>query len=167
VHLTIKQKFLFIPLFIMKKVTKLKLVPILIRLSIKKALGNPLFLTIGVLRRNGAKKTVGFSRLFQLYRGYASNDRAQGSSQAKLTRELAQNSASPVYIGSTSESLRGNSAGDRGQLYRLRVIQGAAAGRTTRVRRSSSEVIVSYEQLSNQLQQINRQGGTVTSITLA
>jgi phycocyanin-associated rod linker protein len=47
------------------------------------------------------------------------------------------------------------------------VIQGAAPGRTTRVRRSSAEVIVSYEQLSNQLQQINRQGGTVTSITLA
>jgi len=113
------------------------------------------------------QKTVGFSRLFQLYRGYASNDRAQGSSQAKLTRELAQNNASPVYIGSTGDCLRGNSAGDRGQLYRLRVLQGAAPGRTTRVRRSSTEFIVSYEQLSNQLQQINRQGGTVISITLA
>ncbi|UXE63202.1 MAG: phycobilisome linker polypeptide [Woronichinia naegeliana WA131] len=110
-------------------------------------------------------RTVGFTRIFGLYRGYATSDRAHG--KAKLTRELAQNSVSPIYIGSTGESLHGTSAGSRNQFYRLRVIQGAAPGRTTRVRRSSAEVIVSYEQLSNQLQQINRQGGTVTSITLA
>lgn len=114
------------------------------------------------------QKTVGFSRMFQLYRGYATSDRTQGNGgQAKLTRELALNTASPVYIGSTGDCLRGTAAGDRGQLYRLRVIQGAVAGQTPRVRRSSKEYIVAYEQLSNQLQQINRQGGTVISITLA
>ncbi len=113
------------------------------------------------------QKTVGFSRMFQLYRGYANSDRAQGSNKAKLTRELALNIASPVYIGSTGDCLRGTSAGSRDQFYRLRVVQGAAPGQRPRVRRSSTEYIVSYEQLSNQLQQINRQGGTVTSITLA
>ena len=114
------------------------------------------------------QKTVGFSRLFQLYRGYANSDRAQGSgNRAKLTRELAQNSASPVYIGSTGESLRGTSAGDREKFYRIRVVQGAAIGQKIRVRRSSAEYLVAYEQLSNKLQQINRQGGVITSITQA
>ncbi len=111
------------------------------------------------------QKTVGFSRLFQLYRGYATSDR--GSSRAKLTRELAQNSASPVYIGSTSDSLRGTGAGDRGQLYRLQVTQGAASVRGTRIRRSKMEYLVSYDQLSAKLQQVNRQGGLITAISLA
>lgn len=113
------------------------------------------------------QKTVGFSRLFQLYRGYATSDRASGNGKAKLTRELALNSASPVYIGSTGDSLRGTSAGDRNQLFRLEVVQGAAQVRRTRVRRSSTEYVVSYEQLSNKLQQINRQGGVITRITPA
>jgi phycocyanin-associated rod linker protein len=113
------------------------------------------------------QKTVGFTRLFQLYRGYANSDRAQGNgNRAKLTRELAQNSASPVYIGSTAENLRGTSAGEREQFYRLQVIQ-AAPGRGPRVRRSSTQYLVSYEQLSNKLQQINRQGGIITRITPA
>ncbi len=112
------------------------------------------------------QKTVGFSRLFQLYRGYANSDTAQGNgNRAKLTRELAQNSATPVYIGSTTEGLRGASAGGRDQFYRLRVTQRGTPG--PRVRRSSTEYMVAYEQLSNKLQQINRQGGVVTSITLA
>ncbi len=114
------------------------------------------------------QKTVGFSRFFQLYRGYATSDRvATGGSRAKLTRELAQNSASPVYVGSTSEGLRGTSAGDRSQLYRLQVVQGASPGARPRVRRSNTEYLVSYEQLSNTLQQINRRGGTVVKITVA
>jgi len=80
---------------------------------------------------------------------------------------LAQNSASPVFIGSTAEKLYGTSGGERDQRYRLRVTQGAVAGQKARVRRSSTEYVVSYEQLSGKLQQIHRQGGVVTSITLA
>ncbi len=115
-----------------------------------------------------AQKTVGFSRMFQLYRGYANSDRAQGNgNQSKLVREVSQNSASPVFIGSTGEVLRGLNAGDRGQVYRVCVVQGAKVGKGTQVRRSSCEYLVSFEQLSNQLQQINRQGGRVTSITQA
>ncbi|MFN5513814.1 MAG: phycobilisome rod-core linker polypeptide [Cyanobacteriota bacterium] len=114
------------------------------------------------------QKTVGFSRLFQLYRGYATSDRTQsGGSRAKLTRELALNSASPVDSGSTTESLRGTSAGERGQLYRVRVVMGAKPGAGTRIRRSNQEYLVSYEQLSDKLQQINRQGGMITRITAA
>lgn len=114
------------------------------------------------------QKTVGFSRMFQLYRGYASSDRAQGSgNKSRLVREVAQNSATPVYIGETGEALAGLSGGDRGKLYRVRVIQGARIGRNTRVRRSNQEYLIPYEQLSNRLQEINRQGGQVASITLA
>jgi phycocyanin-associated rod linker protein len=47
------------------------------------------------------------------------------------------------------------------------VLQGAKAGRQTRVRLSNAEYFVSYEQLSQKLQEINRQGGKVTSITRA
>lgn len=113
------------------------------------------------------QKTVGFSRLFQLYRGAASSDRAQVAKAGKLTREIAQNTASPVYIGSTQEVLVGTSGGSRQKLYRVRVIQGAPAGRGTQVRQSKMEYLIPYEQLSGRLQQISRQGGKVTNITLA
>jgi phycocyanin-associated rod linker protein len=113
------------------------------------------------------QKTVGFSRIFQLYRGYASSDRTSGSQKAKLTREVAQNTATPVYIGETALALAGIPGGERGQFYRVRVLQGAKAGRKTRVRLSNTEYLVPYEQLSNKLQEINRQGGQITSITPA
>lgn len=111
--------------------------------------------------------SAGFSRIFQLYRGYASSDRAKGKPSGRLTREIARNTASPVYIGSTGESLSGTSGGSRGKFYRVQVIQGAPAGRGTRVRQSKFEYLVAYEQLSGRLQQINRQGGKVIDITLA
>lgn len=113
------------------------------------------------------QKTVGFSRLFQLYRGYASSDRSQGTQKAKLDREVAQNTASPVRIGSTSEVLAGISGGNRGHLYRVCAIQAPRAGRMARIRQSNTEYLVAYEQLSGKLQQINSQGGRVTSVTLA
>lgn len=114
-----------------------------------------------------SQKTVGFSRMFQLYRGYANSDRSQGNgNRAKLITEVARNSATPVYIGSTGNALAGTSGGNRGDLYRLRVIQGATSG-NTRVRLSVTEYVVAYDQLSSRLQQINRQGGKVTSITPA
>ncbi|MBE9126416.1 phycobilisome rod-core linker polypeptide [Coleofasciculus sp. LEGE 07092] len=52
------------------------------------------------------QKTVGYNRIFQLYRGYANSDRAQTSSNlAKLTREIAQNLPSSIPV-STSVTLR-------------------------------------------------------------
>jgi phycocyanin-associated rod linker protein len=110
------------------------------------------------------QKTVGFSRIFQLYRGYASSSCSQSGKEARLTTELARNSASPVFITTTGEALAGVSGGDRGMFYRLRVVQAAPVGAMTRVRRSSQEYLVPYEQLSQKLQQINRQGGKVTQI---
>jgi len=45
------------------------------------------------------QKTVGFTRIFQLYRGYATSDRSQiGGNSARLAGELATNSASTVIL---------------------------------------------------------------------
>jgi phycocyanin-associated rod linker protein len=117
----------------------------------------------------GNQKMVGFSRIFQLYRGFANSDKAQigNGKQAKLSREVIQNTASPVYIGSTGNAISGTSGGNRSQFYRLRVIQAPPKGRTPQIRLSNLEYLVPYEQLSWKLQQINRQGGKVTSITPA
>ncbi|EAZ93796.1 phycobilisome rod linker polypeptide [Crocosphaera chwakensis CCY0110] len=59
------------------------------------------------------------------------------------------------------------SGGNRDQVYRLRVVQKAVNRTKTQLRRSCREYLVPYEQLSNKLQQINRQGGKVIDITPA
>ncbi|MDY7012347.1 MAG: phycobilisome linker polypeptide, partial [Cyanobacteriota bacterium] len=86
---------------------------------------------------------------------------------AKLVREVAQNTASPVYIGSTQEALSGLSGGSRGKFYRVQVIQAPKPGPGARIRKSNQEYLVPYEQLSGKLQQINARGGKVTSVAPA
>ncbi|WP_138504627.1 phycobilisome linker polypeptide [Nostoc sp. PA-18-2419] len=109
------------------------------------------------------QKNVGYSRLFQLYRGYASSDRAQGKKQGQLTWEIAKNLASPIYPASTG-ALTGLSTGGRGETYRIRVLQSASPNSAV-VRRATTELVVPYEQLSSKLQQLNRKGSKVVSIT--
>jgi len=111
------------------------------------------------------QKNVGFSRMFQLYRGYASSDSSQGYKQGRLTWEVAKNTASPIHAASSS-ALAGATSGNRGDIYRLRVMQ-AASSKTTVVRRITTEILVPFEQLSSKLQQLNRKGNKVMSITLA
>ncbi|HEY9647188.1 MAG TPA: phycobilisome linker polypeptide [Chroococcidiopsis sp.] len=110
----------------------------------------------------GGQRTVGFTRLFSLYRGYANSDRAQSQTKPRLTWELARNVASPISVPSTG-ALSGSVGGNRGDVYKVRVVQGASAASPV-VRRSSMEMIVSYDQLSNKLQQLNRSGSKVVSI---
>lgn len=109
-----------------------------------------------------AQKTVGFTRLFQLYRGYANSDRAQAQTKPRLTWELARNLASPISPPS-SGALSGSIGGRRGDVYRVRVMQGASSTSPT-VRRSTMEMLVSYDQLSSKLQQLNRAGSKVVSV---
>lgn len=111
------------------------------------------------------QKNVGFSRMFQVYRGYASSDRAQGQKGARLTWEVAKNLASPIHAAD-SAALTGAASGVRGDTYRIRVMQ-AASPRSTVVRRITTELLVPFEQLSTKLQQLNRKGCKVMSITLA
>jgi phycocyanin-associated rod linker protein len=109
--------------------------------------------------------TAGFSRMFQLYQGYANSDRAQGHNKgAALTEELGHNSATPVRTPSLGRGLAGNGR-DRG-LYRVRLVQANRSNRT-QIRRSSSEVLVSYEQLNSTLQRLNQRGSRVVSIDRA
>jgi phycocyanin-associated rod linker protein len=111
------------------------------------------------------QSNVGFSRMFQLFRGYASSDRAQKQNQGRLTWEIVKNVASPIRPASAG-ALAGLAVGNRGDLYRIRVMQ-AASPNSTVVRRSTTELLVPYEQLSSKLQQLNRQGKKVMSIAQA
>jgi phycocyanin-associated rod linker protein len=113
------------------------------------------------------QKTVGFSRMFQLYRGRANSDRAQGKNKAAwLTKELAQNSATPVRTPGFGRGLAGNASRDRSQLFRICLTQ-ANRGGSPQIRRSVQEYLVSYEQLTPTLQRLNQQGGRVASVTPA
>lgn len=113
------------------------------------------------------QKTVGFSRMFQLYRGYANSDCSQGKNKsAWLTEDLARNAASPVRTPTFGKGLSGTTSGSRGESYRVRVAQ-SSSGRTPQIRRSISEYLVSYDQLSPTLQRLNKRGSRVVSISPA
>ncbi|MEM9534646.1 MAG: phycobilisome linker polypeptide [Cyanobacteria bacterium P01_E01_bin.45] len=113
------------------------------------------------------QKTVGFTRMFQLYRGYANSDRAQANSRsARLTYELASNSASLVQREPQMSALAGTTSTSRGRLYRVTVTQ-AGGKRTPQIRRSLNEYLVTYEQLSPTLQKLNKRGGKIVSLTPA
>ena len=112
-------------------------------------------------------RNVDFNRMFQLYRGYANSDRAQGKNKSTwLTADLAQNSANPIRTPHFGQALSGTTGDDRGQVYRVRAVQ-ADRGRTTQIRRSVSEYLVSYDQLSATLQRLNQRGSRITQISLA
>ncbi|MEM9923176.1 MAG: phycobilisome linker polypeptide [Cyanobacteria bacterium P01_D01_bin.50] len=113
------------------------------------------------------QKTVGFTRMFQLYRGYASSDRTQSNrSQPRLTYDLARNIVTPIAAPDRKQALIGATVTERGQLYRLRVTQ-AASGRAPQLRRSIKEYVVPYERLSETLQKLNQRGSRILSINNA
>jgi phycocyanin-associated rod linker protein len=109
------------------------------------------------------QRAVGFGRLMQLYRGYANSDRSQGQKQPKLTWELARNLPTPIDTA-TPASIAGATGGSRGDVYRLRVLQ-SASPRSTVVRQATTELLVSYDQLTSKLQQLSRAGKKVISVT--
>jgi phycocyanin-associated rod linker protein len=127
------------------------------------------------------QKTVGFNRMFRLYRGYANSDRAQvEGNNSRLARELAQNTASTIVgpsggssgwsyraaVDSTPNTCLGGAFvgfGKQGGVYRIEV----TGIRQTGVRRSSNSYIVPYEKLSSKIQQILKKGGKIASITPA
>ncbi|MBD2595020.1 photosystem I reaction center subunit XII [Nostoc sp. MBR 210] len=127
------------------------------------------------------QKTVGFNRIFRLYRGYANSDRAQvEGKKSRLARELASNLASSIIGPSGSNnnwSFRatadlapkrnlGNAVGQADRVYRIEVTGLRNPGYPS-VRRSSTAFIVPYERLSEKIQQIHRQGGKIASVTPA
>ena len=127
------------------------------------------------------QKTVGFTRMFQLYRGYANSDRAQiAGKPSRLAKDLALNSSSAVVApsgGSEGWAYRPSSKGvtpDRAfrtanrdnRIYRIE-ISGMNLPRYPKVRRVSRAILVPYDKLSATLQKIDKMGGKVASVTLA
>jgi phycocyanin-associated rod linker protein len=127
------------------------------------------------------QKTVGFNRMFQLYRGYANSDRSQAAGKAsRLARELATNKASSIVAPSGNnpswsfraagdvapQRVQGNGVGKGDRVYRIEVTSLRGQG-YPKLRRSSNVFIVPYERLSEKMQQIHRQGGKIVSITPA
>lgn len=127
------------------------------------------------------QKTVGFTRMFQLYRGYANSDRSQvAGKKSRLAKDLGRNSCSAVvnpsgggqgwgYVPSSrgvapNQTFRNSNR--EGRVYRIEV-SGMSLPRYPKVRRVSKAWLVSYDQLSETLQKINKMGGKVASITLA
>lgn len=127
------------------------------------------------------QKTVGFTRMFQLYRGYANSDRSQlAGASTRLAGELGRNSASavvgpsggnngfayrPSAKGSTPSSTFGSAQSPKsGRLYRVEVA-GIAGPGYPKVRRINKAVVIPYEELSNHMQRVQRQGGKIASIT--
>lgn len=132
------------------------------------------------------QKMAGFPRMFRLYRGYANSDRAQvAGSASRLAKDLARNAVSEIVPpsgtdknnGWTYQSAKGagvstrvfgrpGSTSDRGSLYRIEIAGRRLPGYPS-IRRSNRALVVSYERLSQTLQQINQSGGRVASITPA
>lgn len=127
------------------------------------------------------QKTVGFTRMFRLYRGYANSDRSQlEGTSSRLAGELARNSASAVVApagegfayrpskraAAPTRVFGRSSTGSGDRLYRIEV-SGTNLPGYPKVRRSNKEFVVPYEQLSDTLQRINKLGGKVASITVA
>lgn len=127
-------------------------------------------------------RTVGFNRMFRLYRGYANSDRAQTErNSSRLARELAQNRSSSIVAPANSSGwshyrptsdvapakcLGGAVAGDEPRMFRLEVAGLRGSGYPS-VRRSSTAYLVPHNQLLPKMQQIHRQGGRIVSVTPA
>jgi phycocyanin-associated rod linker protein len=127
------------------------------------------------------QKTVGFNRMFRLYRGYANSDRAQvEGTNSRLARELARNSASSIVGPSGSnenwgfrasadiapnKSL-GNAVGAGDRVFRIEITAIRGSGYPS-VRRSSTAILVPYERLSSKMQEILKTGAKIVSVTPA
>ncbi|MGJ3251513.1 MAG: phycobilisome rod-core linker polypeptide [Elainellaceae cyanobacterium] len=121
-------------------------------------------------------RTVGFSRMFQLYRGYANSDRSQISTNKNgfLFSDLAKNQASTIDAPSgvnkpakldTPKTSFGGVGNEAARMYRVEVTGRIGSTlRDSKVRRSNQAYLVPYEQLSSRMQQILRSGAKIVSI---
>ncbi|MGJ3246726.1 MAG: phycobilisome rod-core linker polypeptide [Elainellaceae cyanobacterium] len=121
-------------------------------------------------------RTVGFSRMFQLYRGYANSDSSQISTNKNgfLFSDLAKNQASSIDAPSgvnkaakldTPKTSFGGVGNEAARMYRVEVTGRIGSTlRDSKVRRSTQAYLVPYEQLSSRMQQILRSGAKIVSI---
>ncbi|MGB3536332.1 MAG: phycobilisome linker polypeptide [Microcoleaceae cyanobacterium] len=126
----------------------------------------PYYLGFQVL---AGSRTVGFSRMFQLYRGYANNDRGQaGGQNGRLFKEVARNQASSITQPSsekTPDKVFGGLGNRQQRVYRVEVTNRIGASlKDSNVRRSNKTYLVAYDDLSNRIQQILRSGGKIVNV---
>jgi phycoerythrin-associated linker protein len=100
-------------------------------------------------------KNVTFNRTFALIRGNATSD---SSNKAKLISDLAGNLSTKIKLPATGTGAS-SSTGKRFRITAIRVSSGA------RVTRSQATFEVGYSQLSRQIQNIQKTGGKILSIT--
>jgi phycocyanin-associated rod linker protein len=131
-----------------------------------------------------SQRSVGFSRLVNLHRGYASSDRAQLTGNAsRLAQDLARNDVSAVIGPSGSndgwayspssdnqvpkQALGGATPyGVEGDILRIEVT-GLLSQGYPKVRRSSRAYLVPFDRLLATMNEIKRQGGKIASVTPA
>jgi phycocyanin-associated rod linker protein len=127
------------------------------------------------------QRSVGFTRLLQLYRGYANSDTAQLTGNTpRLAKDLARNTASGVVPPSGAaggfafqsaakgdasfSAFGGSKAFGSGRLFRVEVAAITGQG-YPKVRRVNKAIIVPYEELTAHMQRVQRQGGKIASVT--
>jgi len=123
------------------------------------------------------QRTVGFTRLFALYRGYAGSSNAQlQGNYPRLVTEIARGMASTIVAPGSAytrpslmgvpvnSTFGGSKAFGSGRLYRVEMAAISGSGYPS-VRRSNKVLIIPYEELSNNMQRVQRQGGKIASIT--
>lgn len=124
-------------------------------------------------------RTVGFSRMFRVYRGYANSSRSQIEGKTPhLIGEVGRNQASTIvtpsnnngtwsYISAsgsdTPKQALGGTWGESGRVYRIEVAGIYGAG-YPKVRRSSAAFLVPHEQLLPKMQQLQRTGAKIVSV---
>ncbi|WP_017305691.1 phycobilisome linker polypeptide [Spirulina subsalsa] len=129
----------------------------------------PYFTGFGV---DAGSRTVGFTRMFNLYRGYATSDRTQaGGMVARLNRQLATNVAASITVPTGSgeayqvpQSSFGGIGNEEGRIYRIEVTGLISRQIRPVIPRSKTAYLVPYEQLSQRMQQILRSGGKIISV---
>ena len=100
-------------------------------------------------------KNVTFNRTFSLFRGYATSD-ASGSSV--LTSDIAGNRATQITSPATSAGTYNN----LGKRFRIAITKASYGPRVTQ---SNTTFEVGFAQLSKKIQNIQKSGGKILSIT--
>jgi phycoerythrocyanin-associated rod linker protein len=120
-------------------------------------------------------KTVGFNRMFTIYRGDGNSDNAQyGGKNSRLRWNVSRNSSNTIVPPTTARSMGASrEAGDatllssptRGdnRLFQIEVVQGGL-GTKVPVRRSKLVYTVAYDQLSSKYQEIHKSGGKIVNV---
>lgn len=118
-------------------------------------------------------KTVGYNRIFALYRGSANSDNAQyGGKNSRLRSKISMNLANMIMPSTspaggsftTAPSLISSPVRGDNRVFTIEAILG---GQNTNVavRRSRQIYTVPYERLSAIYQEIHKRGGKIVSVT--